>query len=159
ERRIDRGVAGGEPRKAREDPAAQPFDERPSRVYRERRSQRARRGNSRLQRSDERGKESKERAEGERSERCDRCRHAAEAMDADEDPRNAGAEKAEAEPESGKRRRPDRRCALPGMDQQRMREQRCGENVERRKTEHGDGAGGEQKQRLRPFFRSENGPP
>ena len=113
ERRIDRGVPGGEPRKTGQDPAAQPFNQRPQRRNHQRGAQRRSCRDSSLQRADERREECKESAQAERRKRGERSRHPAEAIHADVHPRDAGAEQAEAKPESCERGGTCRRGALP----------------------------------------------
>src|SRR2546427_4552453 len=143
ERRIHLAVADGEPGDAGEDPAAQPFKERPQGGEREqgggeRAEPQAREApacSGRIQRED--------RAKGKRADRSERRRHRAEIVQADVHPGHAGAEKARAKGETDPERLSRRLRAAPEEQQDGEGQERQRERGERSKAGDAQGARGE----------------
>src|SRR5438309_3862187 len=133
------GVAGREPRKAGQNPAAQPFEQRPRCRDDEARTRAIGCRHPRLQPSRGGGKQGDECAEQKRGEARQRRRHAAELAQAYVDPRHSAAEKPqperEAAPEAG-----SRRGAHPEMDEDGERGKRERVETDGRKCEHGRSA-------------------
>src|SRR5438876_3739701 len=133
------GVAGREPRKAGQNPAAQPFEQRPRCRDDEARTRAIGCRHPRLQPSRGGGEQGDECAEQERGEARQRRRHAAELAQAHVDPRHPAAEKPQPEREAAAEAS-SRRGAHPEMDEHGERGKRERVEADGRECEHGRSA-------------------